>query len=116
MDLTWLEQFHIITYSEIDLSLIIHYLIYLTFSVNFPNQPFKSTYTINLSIKSATLLACDTSLPQTYVYKKMYSYLQGYIWFKWLTFLQITDLVCCGMYHSRALLGGCADKSPTKCS
>ena len=31
-----------------DLSLIIRHLTYLTFLVNFPNQPFKSTFWINL--------------------------------------------------------------------
>ncbi len=40
MDITWSGQFHIITYLEIDL--VIYYLTYL------PNQPFKSTFRINL--------------------------------------------------------------------
>ncbi len=52
MDLTWLEQFHIINYLEINFSLIICYLIYLIFLVNFYNQPFdqllQSIFSINL--------------------------------------------------------------------
>ncbi len=48
MDLTRSGQFHIITYPEVDLSLIIRHLTYLTFSVNLHNQPFESTFAINL--------------------------------------------------------------------
>ncbi len=48
MDFTRSGQFHIITYFKDDLSLIIHYLTYLTFLINLHNQPFKSTFTINL--------------------------------------------------------------------
>ncbi len=52
MDLTWLEQFHIITHLKVDFSLIIYHLTYLTFSVKLLNQlfesTFKSTYVINL--------------------------------------------------------------------
>ena len=44
IDLTWLRQFHIIIYLEVDLLLIIRHLIYLTFLVNFLNQLFKSTF------------------------------------------------------------------------
>ncbi len=46
---------------KFDLSLVICHLTYLTFSVNLPNQLFKSTYVINFFIESATLLACGTS-------------------------------------------------------
>ncbi len=38
MDLTRLKQFHIKTYSKVDLSLITHHLVYLIFLVNFYNQ------------------------------------------------------------------------------
>ncbi len=38
---TWLGQFYIITYLEVDLFLIICHLIYLIFLVNFYNQLFK---------------------------------------------------------------------------
>ncbi len=39
----------IISYlSKINLSLVMHHLTYLIFSVNFHDQTFKSTYTINL--------------------------------------------------------------------
>ena len=62
MDLTRSGRFGIITYPEVDLSLIIRHLTYLTFSVNFLNQPSQSTY-----IESAAPLACGTSPPQTYV-------------------------------------------------
>ncbi len=48
IDLIQLEQFYIITYLEVDLSLIIHYLTYLNFLINFHNQRFKSAFTINL--------------------------------------------------------------------
>ncbi len=52
MNLIQSEQFHIITYLELDLSFIIHYLTYLTFSVNLCNQSFnqllQSTFSINL--------------------------------------------------------------------
>ena len=34
MDTTWLRQFHIITYLEINLLLIIDYLTYLIFLIN----------------------------------------------------------------------------------
>ncbi len=64
MDLTWSEQFQIITdlaYPEIDL--VISHLTYLTFRLL--NQPFKSTYAINLLIESAAPLVCDTSFPLT---------------------------------------------------
>ena len=37
IDLTSVEQFYIIIYSKIDISLIIYYLIYLIFLVNFYN-------------------------------------------------------------------------------
>ncbi len=36
---------------------------------------------------SAAPLACDTSPPQTYVRRKVYSYLLSYVRFRWLTFL-----------------------------
>ena len=48
MDLTLLEQFHIIIYCKINLLLIIYYLTYLTFLINLLNQLFESTYAINL--------------------------------------------------------------------
>ena len=48
IDLTQSGQFHIITYLKFDLSLIIYYLIYLTFLINFCNQLFESTFLINL--------------------------------------------------------------------
>ena len=51
-----------------DLSLIIRYLIYLIFSVNFLNQHFESTYAINLLIELAVSPAYDTSLFLTNVY------------------------------------------------
>ena len=48
INLTQLEQFDIINYSKINFFLIICYLTYLIFLVNFYNQPFKSTFLINL--------------------------------------------------------------------
>ncbi len=47
IDLTWLEQFNILTYSEIDLSFIICHLAYWTFLANFFNQLFELTFSIN---------------------------------------------------------------------
>ena len=44
IDLTQLRQFHIIIYSKIDFSLIICYLIYLTFLINFYNQFFNHLF------------------------------------------------------------------------
>ena len=82
-----------------------------TFSSNLRNQPFQSIY-----IELAAPLACDTSLPQTYIRRRVYSYLLRYIWFRWLTFLQITYFSSYGEYHSRAPLGGGVDESPAKCS
>ena len=35
---------------RLDFSLVIHYLIYLTFLINFPNQPMQSTFLINLQL------------------------------------------------------------------
>ncbi len=76
IDLTWLGQFQSITdpvYLEIDL--VISHLTYLinlstfglTFWINFLNQPFKSTYAINLLIKLVVPLGCGTLLPLTNV-------------------------------------------------
>ncbi len=48
IDLTWSEQFHIISHLEVNFLLIICHLTYLIFSVNFCNQPFESSFTINL--------------------------------------------------------------------
>ncbi len=48
IDLIQLRQFHIITHSKVDLSLIIRHLIYLTFLVNLHNQLFEPTFLINL--------------------------------------------------------------------
>ena len=114
-DLTWSGQFYIITYPEIDLSLIICHLTYLTkssFRFNFLNEPFESTYVINLFIKLAAPLACGTLfLQQTYVRKRVYSYLLQYVWFGWLTFLQIAHSLRREMYHPRAPLGGSVDES-----
>ena len=45
-NLTQLKSFHIIIYPEVDHSLMIYYLTYLTFSVNFYNQLFESTFAI----------------------------------------------------------------------
>ncbi len=73
MDLTWSGQFQIITdptYPEFDL--VISHLTYLifqinllpfgsTFQINLSNQPFESTYAINLFIELAMPLAYDTS-------------------------------------------------------
>ncbi len=39
-----LGQFYIITHSKVDFLLIIHYLTYLIFLVNFYNQLFESTF------------------------------------------------------------------------
>ena len=55
MNLIKLGQFHIITHPEVNLSLIICHLTYLTFLVSFLNQLFESTYTINLFIELAAL-------------------------------------------------------------
>ncbi len=56
IDLTQSGQFYIITYPEIDISLIIRYLIYLTFLINFYNQSFQSIY-----IELVASLTCHTS-------------------------------------------------------
>ena len=68
---------------KVYLLLVIHYLTYLTFSINFSKQLFELTYTINLFnqpiIKLVVLLAYGTLFPQTYVYKRVYSYLLSYI-------------------------------------
>lgn len=52
-DLTWFEQFHIITYCELDLPLIICHLTYLIFLIN---QSFE------LTLKSNFLVDITTSL------------------------------------------------------
>ena len=62
MDLTKSRPFHIITHYKIDLTLIIRYLTYLTFSVNLLNQHFESTYAIKLLIELTVLRACVTLL------------------------------------------------------
>ncbi len=66
MDLILLEQFYIITHPKIDL--VISYLIYLIFQIYFLNEPFQSTYAINLLIALVVSLACNTSLFQINVY------------------------------------------------
>ena len=130
IDLIWSGQFHIITYPKINLLLIICYLIYLIFLVNLSNQPFKSTfqihfqnqlfkltYAINLPIKLATPLACGTLFPQqTYICKRVYFYLLRYVWFKWLTFLQITHLSRRDVYHPWAHFSSDVDESFARCS
>ena len=63
IDLTKLRQFHIITYSKVDLLSIICHLTYLTFLVNFSNQLLELTYKINLFIKVALPRACGMLLP-----------------------------------------------------
>ena len=68
MDLSKLGQFHIITYPEVDLLLIICYLTCPIFLVNFPNQFLKSTYAINLFNQSIIPLACDMLFFLTNVY------------------------------------------------
>ncbi len=68
MRLTQLEQFNIITYSEINFSFIICHLTYLIFLINLFNKLFQSTY-----IKLIMLLVCDILLPQIYVYRKVYA-------------------------------------------
>ena len=68
MDLIKSRQFYIITHLKVDLSLIIYYLTYLTFLVNFLNQLFKSTYTINLVIKLVVPQAYSILLFQTNIY------------------------------------------------
>ena len=59
MNLTWLRQFHTITYPKVNLLLIIGYPTYLTFLVNLPKQPFESTYVINFFIELMAPLAYD---------------------------------------------------------
>ena len=64
MDLTRSGQFHIITYSEVDLSLIIRHLTYLInilnhpFKINLSNQPFK----IILHNQLSSSISRDTGL------------------------------------------------------
>lgn len=48
IDLTQSKQFGIITYPRINLFFIIHHLTYLTVLINFFNQPFQLTFSINL--------------------------------------------------------------------
>ena len=82
------------------------------FQINFLNQLFESTYIMNILIKSTAPLACGTSLPrQTYVRRKMYSYLLRYIRFRGLTFLQIAHLLRYEVYHYRAPLSGGVDEN-----
>ncbi len=88
MDLTWLGQFYIITHSEVNLLLIICHLTYLTFLIKSCNQPFESTFWINLRnqlfqsiyIELAALQASNILRPQIYVRRKIYSYLSSYVW------------------------------------
>ena len=72
--------------SKVDFLLVICHLIDLTFLVNLHNQFFELTYIINLFksiyIKLAILLACDMLFLQTYICKRMYSYLLSYTWFR----------------------------------
>ncbi len=76
MDLTWSEQFQIITdpaYPKVDL--VISHLTYLinlpifgsTFQISLLNQLFESTYATILFIELVALLACSTSPPLTNV-------------------------------------------------
>ncbi len=121
MDLTRSGQFQIIT----DLAprgwLSHQSPDYLTFQIILPT--FGSTFWINLLnqltqssllIKSAAPLAYDTSLPQTYVRRRVYSYLLSYVWFRSLTFLRITHSSRREAYHPRAPLGGSVDESPAR--
>ena len=82
--------------------------------INLPIPTFESIYIINLFIELATPLTCDLPFPeQMYVHKKVYSYLVRYVWFRWLTFLQIAHLSKCEIYHLRVPLSGGVDKSLT---
>ena len=78
-------------FPKIDLSLVIYHLTYLTFLVKFLNQFFESIYVIDLLnqfiIKLVALLACSTLFFDTYVCRRVYSYLLSYVQFKWLIFL-----------------------------
>ena len=69
IDLTWLGQFHIITYPKADL--VICHLTYLTFQIILLDQPFgltfESTYAINLLIELVAPQAYGTLLFPTNV-------------------------------------------------
>lgn len=76
------EQFHMIIYLEIDFLLIINHLTYLTFLIsNFYNLSFELIYILNLLNQSISTLplACNILFPQTYIHKKIYSYLLSYL-------------------------------------
>ncbi len=86
--------------------LLLNYL-----SPNLPNllsQPLQSTFRINFLnqciFELAMSLACGILSSQIYIYKKMYLYLLSYIWFRWLTFLQIAYSLSHGVYHFWAFL------------
>ena len=68
---------------KVDLLLVICYMTYLTFFINFSNQSFKLICTINFLnqpiIELKALLACDKLLLLIYIYKRVYSYLLSYI-------------------------------------
>ncbi len=74
IDLTWSGQFQIITHSTSQGWLSHQSPDFPNLSnqpsdfwINLLNQPFESTYAINLFIELAALLACGTSLPLTNV-------------------------------------------------
>ncbi len=73
-------------------------------------------YAINLLIESTAPLAYGILPPQTYIYKRIYSYLLSYLWFKWLTFLQIAHFLSRKVYHVWAPLGSGMDESATECN
>ncbi len=126
IDLTWSGQFHITTSRGWLSHPLSDLLSKSTFQINISNQPFKSIFRINFlnqPTQSTFLLnwwchwyMVRCFLRQMYVYKRVYSYLLRYVWFKWLTFLQITHLSSYGIYHARASLDSDVDKSPTRCS
>ena len=60
INLTQLRQFYIIIYFKVDLFLIIYYLTYLIFLINFCNQFFIINFFNQFIFKLVMLLACDT--------------------------------------------------------
>ena len=48
---------------------------------------------------------------QMYIYKRVYSYLLKYVWFRWLIFLQITYSLKRELYYPQVPLGGSVNES-----
>ncbi len=124
MDLTWLGLFHILTdpasrswlsHQSSDVTNLPIKLLDQpfgsTFWINFLNQSTQSTFSLNWR---CNYFVVHCFLWQTYVRRRIYSYLLRYIWFRWLTFLQITYLSRRKVYQPWVSLSGGVDESSAR--